>query len=720
MLSFLVWGCLVLAVQSACPQGSTIVSIQLKWLQQTQFAGYFAAQEQGFYDAECLTVNIRPGGPAITVEDEVLEGKAHFGIHWAAQTLMSLNQQKNVTIVAQVFQRVGMVMVSWKSSNINQVADFKGKKVCVWLGGNEGNLRAALVQNNLTWDSDTTKAASPIVNSVDIISQGFSMEALLNYECDVAAATTYNEYAQVLTSAKSPGVLIKPSDLTVMLYQKALLEDSIIASSEWLEDPANQDITVRFLRASFRGWMWARVNPEKTVRLFADKGPLQVWQLNEVNRLVWPAPLGIGVVEPRVLQESADIAYEFNLTSRRWLVGEFYRTDLALAAHQGLDLADLRGVGFVAQNLSFCLDRRADPELCDMSLEASNSFVDPADSTGIIIVILTVVGLVFAVVCVALLVKWQEERVIKSASLPFSLLMCAGAILGLLSNFLLLDRPTDGICHARAWVMGLGFVTFIGNFLVKVWRIHAIFSTKVLSKVNISDSKIYMYFSILLAVQILLLSLYSGLGQPSVQRVPHVNQYSVYDTLCVAQDAAIWNLLIALYAAALLLYGVFLSIQVRNLGSLFNEAKLLGGSIYNMIFVAVVCGPILLFLDMPPTSSALIRALASFAMFTGSLAIVFVPKFCMVMSKSGGLESGVSRNSQNSGSSHHNNSKHSSMASIDTEGLKVQDSSQLMALKEQSLAMIKAIDLELERRSRTSGLNPSANAPSSPKPTKPA
>lgn len=705
VLRAFLWCCGFVGVQSSCTQGSTIVSIQLKWLQQTQFAGYFAAQEQGFYDDECLTVNIRPGGPAITIEDEVLEGKAEFGIHWAAMTLMSLNQGKNVTIVAQIFQKVGMSLVSWKSSNINRVADFENKRVCVWMGGNEGNLRAALAENGLTWDSDTAKnKTNPSNNPVDIISQGFSMESLIQRDCDVAHATTYNEYAQMLITAKSPGVLIAPSDLTVMNYQKALLEDSIIASTEWLEKPVNQEITVKFLRASFRGWIWARDNPDKTVKLFADKGPLQVWQMNEVNRLIWPSPLGIGVVDKRALQDSADIAFEFNLTARHWDVDEFYDPTFALAAHQGIDAADLRGEDFVAQDLSFCLDAQTDPEICDVSVESSTSFVDPESSTGATILIVTIVGLLFAAVCTILLIKWKDERVIKSASLPFALMMCLGAIIGLLSNFLLLDRPTDAICHARAWMTGLGFVTFLGNFLVKVWRIHAIFNAKVLVKVKIADSKLHMYFSILLGIQILILAVYSGIGQPSVERVPHVNQYAVYDTVCVVHDANLWNLLIALYAAALLLYGVYLSIQVRNLASLFNEAKLLGGSIYNMIFVAVVCGPILLFLDMPPTASALIRSLAAFAMFTGSLGIVFVPKFGMVAIKQRGLESRESQSgSQISGQGSH----HSSMQSIDMDSLKIQDTAQLVAQKDQILLMIKAIDGELERRSKCMTLNTS-------------
>lgn len=652
------------------------------------------AQQLGFYEEECLTVSIRPGGPSITVEDEILGGRAHFGIHWAAQTLMALNQNKSVTIVAQIFQDVGMTMLSWTDSNIKQISDFAGKKVCVWMGGNEGNLRAALTKNNLTWDSDdAANKTIPAGNPVDIISQGFSMDQLLNRQCDVAAAETYNEYAQLLMSEKAPGQLVSPSEVNVMRYKQALLEDSIIVSTEWLEDPINQDITVRFLRASFKGWIWAKHNPEKAVGMFADKGPLQTWQLNEVNRLIWPSPLGIGIVENQTLQESANIAYQFNLTTRLWNVEEFYRPEYALAAHAGLDM-DLKGTDYVPLQLAFCINNAGNPELCDLSAESSTSYVIASSAIGVIIIVVTILGLVFAFLCLALLMRWRGERVIKSASLPFSVLMCMGAIVGLFSNFFLLERPTDEICNARTWLTGLGFVTFIGNFLVKVWRIYIIFSTKVLLKINIPDLKLHIYSAILLVVQIILLSLYTGIGQPTVQRVVLLNQYSLYDTVCVTQKSEIWNILLLVYAALLLIYGVYLAVQVRNFVSLFNEAKLLAGSIYNMIFVAVVCGPILLFLDMPPTSAALIRTLAIFAMFTGSLAIVFIPKFLMV--KSGADNQQASNNSKSSPGD-----THFSSVTIDFESVKTQDTNTLVSQKEKAGALIKAIDAELERRSVT-------------------
>lgn len=135
-----------------------------------------------------------------------------------------------------------------------------------------------MTQNNLTWDSNyLANQTNPPNNPVDLISQGFSMDQLLSRQCDVAAAETYNEYAQLLMSEIEPGKLVDPETVNVMRYDKALLEDNIIVSTAWLEDPVNQDIAVRFLRASFRGWIWTKKYPDRAIKLFADKSPLQFW-----------------------------------------------------------------------------------------------------------------------------------------------------------------------------------------------------------------------------------------------------------------------------------------------------------------------------------------------------------------------------------------------------------------------------------------------------------
>ncbi|KPV46058.1 hypothetical protein SE17_43695, partial [Kouleothrix aurantiaca] len=153
------------------------VTLQLKWVAQAQFAGYYAAADQGFYKDENLDVTIKPGGPDIAPEQVVASGPAEFGINWLASLLSVREQGTPLVNIAQVFRNAGMRELSWKDSNISTPADWKGKKVAVWFFGNEFNLLATLAKYNLDKDKDIT-----------LVQQPFDMNMLLNKEVDAAAA----------------------------------------------------------------------------------------------------------------------------------------------------------------------------------------------------------------------------------------------------------------------------------------------------------------------------------------------------------------------------------------------------------------------------------------------------------------------------------------------------------------------------------------------------
>src|SRR5215218_10866943 len=163
------------------------VTLQLKWVTQAQFAGYYAAKEEGYYDDEGLDVTIRPGGPDIVPEQVVLGGQAEFGINWLDNTLATRDKGQSIVNIAQIFTRSGMTELTWKDSGLDTIPKLEGKKVGVWLGGNEHKLFAALNKNGLDPQKD-----------VKIVAQPFDMNLLLNREVDAAAAMTYNELAQVL------------------------------------------------------------------------------------------------------------------------------------------------------------------------------------------------------------------------------------------------------------------------------------------------------------------------------------------------------------------------------------------------------------------------------------------------------------------------------------------------------------------------------------------
>jgi NitT/TauT family transport system substrate-binding protein len=124
----------------ASTQAPDKVTLQLKWVTQAQFAGYYAAKAKGFYAAEKLDVTIRPGGPDIVPEQVVAGGGAQFGIDWLPSLLAARDQGAPLTNIAQVFAHSGMREIAFKTSGIKGAADLRGRKVAVWFAGNEFEL----------------------------------------------------------------------------------------------------------------------------------------------------------------------------------------------------------------------------------------------------------------------------------------------------------------------------------------------------------------------------------------------------------------------------------------------------------------------------------------------------------------------------------------------------------------------------------------------------
>jgi NitT/TauT family transport system substrate-binding protein len=302
------------------------VTLQSKWVVQAQFAGYYAAKDQGFYEDEGLDVTIRPGGPDIVPEQVVLGGQAEFGINWLDSTLATRDKGQDIVNIAQVFTRSGMTELTWKDSGLDEITDLRGKKVGVWTGGNEHKLFAALQKNGMDPQKD-----------VEIFAQPFDMQDFLNRRIDAAAAMTYNELAQVLeTKNPKTGQLYQESDLNIMKMSDlgtGALEDGVFVRGDWIEEEDNQDIAKRFLKASFRGWLYCRDNQEDCLRIVLDNGPTlgeghQRWMLNEINALIWPAPQGIGVMEPESWDITKQIALDGKVISKP-ASDEAYRTDIA-------------------------------------------------------------------------------------------------------------------------------------------------------------------------------------------------------------------------------------------------------------------------------------------------------------------------------------------------------------------------------------------------------
>jgi NitT/TauT family transport system substrate-binding protein len=323
------------AATTGASQAKDNVTLQLKWVTQAQFAGYYAAAEKGYYGDEGLDVTIKVGGPDITPEQVVASGQAEFGLDWLPSLLATRDKGSDLVNIAQVFGKSGMLEVTHKDSGITDVAGMKGKKVGVWCCGNENELYAALTKNNIDLKNDVT-----------IVNQPFDMNLFLNRDIDAAAAMTYNELAQVLET-KNPQTdkLYTLDDLNVISMEDAgtaMLEDGVFVRGDWITDEKNQDIATRFLKASFKGWVFCRDNQEECLQIVLDNGPTlgeghQKWQLNEINALIWPTgAAGIGVMDAAAFTRTADIAKQFKVVSKP-ATNDAYRTDLAEAAVKALE-----------------------------------------------------------------------------------------------------------------------------------------------------------------------------------------------------------------------------------------------------------------------------------------------------------------------------------------------------------------------------------------------
>ena len=282
------------------------VNLQLQWFVQAQFGGYYAAKDKGFYEEQCLDVTILEGGVDIVPQTQLAQGAADYAIAWVPKALASREQGAGIVDVAQVFQRSGTLQVSWADSGISTPADLKGKKVGNWGFGNEYELFAGLTQAGLKPGKD-----------VELVQQQFDMQALLNREIDAAQAMTYNEYAQVLEAVNpDTGELYQPEDFTVINWNDvgtAMYQDAIWASEERLADPAYQEMTQAFVTASLKGWIYCRDNAQACADIITANGSKlgashQLWMMNEVNKLVWPSPLGVGVIDPALWAQSVTVA----------------------------------------------------------------------------------------------------------------------------------------------------------------------------------------------------------------------------------------------------------------------------------------------------------------------------------------------------------------------------------------------------------------------------
>ncbi|WP_202314154.1 ABC transporter substrate-binding protein [Mesorhizobium sp. L-8-10] len=235
------------------------VTLQLKWVTQAQFAGYYVAQEKGFYEEENLDVEIKPGGPDIAPPQVLAGGGADVIIDWMPSALATREKGVPLVNIAQPFKSSGMMLTCRKDTGITKPEDFKGKTLGVWFFGNEYPF--------LSWMSTLGIKTDGGPDGVTVLKQGFNVDPLLQKQADCISTMTYNEYWQVIDAG------IKPEDLITFKYEDqgvATLEDGIYVLEDKLKDPAFVDKMVRFVRASMKGWKYAEQNPDEAAMIVLD------------------------------------------------------------------------------------------------------------------------------------------------------------------------------------------------------------------------------------------------------------------------------------------------------------------------------------------------------------------------------------------------------------------------------------------------------------------
>jgi NitT/TauT family transport system substrate-binding protein len=326
-----------------------VVKVQLQWFAQAQFAGYYQALDEGMYADECLDVTILEGGVDIVPQQVLATGGAEFGLAWVPKALVSNEAGAGIVNISQVFERSGTLEVSFASTGITSVEDLAGRTVGNWGFGNEYELTAALSKFGVT--------------DASLVAQDFTMTALLNGEIDAAEAMIYNEYAQVLEATNpATGELYQPEDLNVIDFNDvgtAMLQDAVWVTEEWISDAGNQDIALRFLRATNRGWIDCIDNFDGCVETVLNNGSTlgeshQQWQLNEILGLIFPATDGIGVMVPALWEQTVSVATEQIPELQGVTVpSSSFRTDLAKQAVADLesDGLDVKGEGYERRDI---------------------------------------------------------------------------------------------------------------------------------------------------------------------------------------------------------------------------------------------------------------------------------------------------------------------------------------------------------------------------------
>ena len=263
------------AAMATGAQAADDVTLQLKWVTQAQFAGYYVAAAKGFYEEEGLNVTILPGGPDVAPTQVIAGGGADVVIDWMPSALAAREKGLALVNIAQPFKSSGMMLTCLKESGVAAPTDFADKTLGVWFGGNEYPF--------LNWMNKLGLATDGSAGGVTVLKQGFNVDPLLQKQAACVSTMTYNEYWQVIAAG------VAPEDLVVFKYEDegvATLEDGLYVMEDKLADPAFEDKMVRFVRASMKGWKYAEANVDEAAAIVIENDATGAQTIEHQTRMM--------------------------------------------------------------------------------------------------------------------------------------------------------------------------------------------------------------------------------------------------------------------------------------------------------------------------------------------------------------------------------------------------------------------------------------------------
>ncbi len=294
----------LLAMSTFAASAADKVTVQMKWVPQAQFAGYYVAKDKGFYKEADLDVTIKPGGPDIAPAQVLAAKGADVTVDWMPSALAAREAGVPMVNIAQIFDRSGLMLTCRKSSGVATPKDLKGKTLGVWFGGNEYPF--------LSWMGTLGLKTSGAQPDVRMLKQGFNVDPLLQNQAACISTMIYNEYWQVIDAG------LKPADLVTFSYQDlgvATLEDGLYAREPDLKDPAMVAKLARFVKASLKGWEYALKNQDEAVKIIlaADLSGSataagQKRQLENIAKLITSAGTPkMGELDPAAYQRTVKV-----------------------------------------------------------------------------------------------------------------------------------------------------------------------------------------------------------------------------------------------------------------------------------------------------------------------------------------------------------------------------------------------------------------------------